>query len=117
MPSTAASQAKPQRRTRGHIAEEGLDTRELLAALRSFGRGDFSVRLPRALAGVDGEIAEAFNAVVELNDQMTKEFERLGEVVGRQGKITHRAKLPAATGSWAASVDAVNNLIADMVHP
>ena len=69
------------------------------------------------LAGIDGEIAEAFNDVVELNDRMTKEFERLGDVVGKQGKISHRAKLPGATGSWAASVDAVNTLIADMVHP
>ncbi|MDB5429061.1 MAG: sensor histidine kinase/response regulator, partial [Caulobacter sp.] len=95
----------------------GLDSRELLAALRSFRRGDFSVRLPRTFDGVDGEIAEAFNEVVELNDRMTKEFERLGDVVGRQGKINHRARLPTATGSWAASVDAVNTLIADMVHP
>ncbi|RAK56389.1 hybrid sensor histidine kinase/response regulator [Phenylobacterium soli] len=90
---------------------------ELLAALRAFRRGDFSVRLPRGLTGVDGEIAEAFNDVVEMNDRMTREFERLGETVGRQGKINHRAKLPAAQGSWAASVDAVNTLIADMVHP
>ncbi|HEY8570956.1 HAMP domain-containing protein [Phenylobacterium sp.] len=94
-----------------------LQTSELLAALRAFRRGDFSVRLPRGMSGVDGEIAEAFNDVVELNDRMTKEFERLGETVGRQGKINHRARLPAATGSWAASVDAVNTLIADMVHP
>jgi HAMP domain-containing protein len=48
---------------------------------------------------------------------MSKEFERLGDVVGKQGKINHRARLPGATGSWAASVDAVNNLITDMVHP
>jgi HAMP domain-containing protein/signal transduction histidine kinase/DNA-binding response OmpR family regulator len=94
-----------------------LDNRQLLAALRGFRRGDFSVRLPRDLNGIDSDIAEAFNEVVELNDRMTKEFERLGEVVGRQGKINHRAKLPGATGSWAASVDAVNTLIADMVHP
>ena len=67
--------------------------------------------------GADGEIAEAFNEVVELNDRMTKEFERLGEVVGRQGKINQRARLPAARGSWAASVEAVNTLIADMVQP
>ncbi|MET0273881.1 MAG: HAMP domain-containing protein, partial [Phenylobacterium sp.] len=93
------------------------ETAELLAALRAFRRGDFSVRLPRGLSGVSGELAEAFNDVVELNDRMTKEFERLGETVGRQGKINHRAKLPAAQGSWAASVDAVNTLIADMVHP
>ena len=48
---------------------------------------------------------------------MSREFNRLGELVGRQGKINRRAKVPAATGSWAASVDAVNALIADMVHP
>jgi HAMP domain-containing protein/signal transduction histidine kinase/CheY-like chemotaxis protein len=94
-----------------------LDNRELLAALRAFRKGDFSIRLPRNLTGVDGEIAEAFNDVVELNDRMNKEFDRLGETVGRQGKINHRAKLPAATGAWAASVDTVNTLIADMVHP
>src|SRR5438445_12929147 len=97
--------------------EARLDNRQLLAALRAFRRGDFSVRLPRELGGADGEICEAFNDVVELNDRMSREFERLGEVVGRQGRINHRAKLPGATGSWAAVVDAVNTLAADMVHP
>jgi HAMP domain-containing protein/signal transduction histidine kinase/CheY-like chemotaxis protein len=96
---------------------DAIDTGELLAALRAFRRGDFSVRLPRGSRGINGEIAEAFNDVVELNDRMTREFERLGETVGRQGKINHRARLPAAQGSWAASVDAVNTLITDMVHP
>ncbi len=110
MPAAAATKAE---KARSHT----LDNRQLLSALRAFRRGDFSVRLPRDLGGVDNEIAEAFNEVVELNDRMTKEFERLGETVGRQGKINHRAKLPGATGSWAASVDAVNTLIADMVHP
>jgi HAMP domain-containing protein/signal transduction histidine kinase/CheY-like chemotaxis protein len=100
----------------GHEAD-AIDTGELLAALRSFRRGDFSVRLPRGHRGINGEIAEAFNDVVELNDRMTREFERLGETVGRQGKINHRARLPAAQGSWAASVEAVNTLITDMVHP
>jgi hypothetical protein len=74
------------------------ETRELLAALRAFRRGDFSIRLPRNLTGVAGELAEAFNDVVELNDRMTKEFERLGETVGRQGKINHRARLPGRPG-------------------
>jgi HAMP domain-containing protein/signal transduction histidine kinase/CheY-like chemotaxis protein len=94
-----------------------LDNRQLLAALRAFRRGDFSVRLPRDLSGIDGEIAEAFNDVVEMNDRMTKEFERLGEVVGKQGKIGQRARLPQAAGSWATSVNAVNDLITDMMHP
>ncbi|MBS0362361.1 MAG: HAMP domain-containing protein, partial [Proteobacteria bacterium] len=96
---------------------DAIDAVELLAALRAFRRGDFSVRLPRGRRGLNAEIAEAFNDVVELNDRMTREFERLGETVGRQGKINHRARLPAAQGSWAAGVDAVNTLITDMVHP
>jgi HAMP domain-containing protein/signal transduction histidine kinase/DNA-binding response OmpR family regulator len=104
-----AAQSKTQQR--------GLDNHQLLAALRAFRRGDFSVRLPTDLSGLDGELAEAFNDAVDLNDQISKEFERLGDVVGKQGKINHRARLPGATGSWAASVEAVNNLITDMVHP
>ena len=105
----------PGRRLRNE--DRTLSSGELLAVFRAFRRGDFSVRLPRDLSGIDGEIAEAFNDVVELNDRMTREFQRLGDVVGKQGKINHRAKLPAATGSWAEGVDAVNTLIADMVHP
>jgi HAMP domain-containing protein/signal transduction histidine kinase/DNA-binding response OmpR family regulator len=104
--------------TLAHIAPEPtLDTRQLLAALRAFRRGDFSVRLPGDLTGMDGDLAEAFNDVVELNDRMSQEFSRLREVVGRQGKINNRARVPAATGAWAESVEAVNTLIEDMVHP
>ncbi|HLZ77367.1 HAMP domain-containing protein [Phenylobacterium sp.] len=117
---TAAASATKSKATGSSRAQrpesDPAETAELLAALRAFRRGDFSVRLPRG-RGIAAEIAEAFNDVVELNDRMTKEFERLGETVGRQGKINQRARLPAAQGSWAASVDAVNTLIADMVHP
>ncbi|CAN7280025.1 HAMP domain-containing protein [Phenylobacterium sp. LjRoot225] len=116
-PTPAQGAGKDKRRARPRKSEIPLETAELLAALRAFKRGDFSVRLPRGLTGMSGEIAEAFNDVVELNDRMTKEFDRLGETVGRQGKINHRAKLPGAQGSWAAGVDSVNTLIADMVHP
>ncbi len=45
---------------------DALDRDQLLAALMSFKRGDFSVRLPVGLTGVDGKIADAFNDVVEL---------------------------------------------------
>ena len=31
--------------------------------------------------GIDGELAEAFNDVVEMNDRMSREFSRLGEAV------------------------------------
>ena len=49
-----------------------LDRRQLVSALRSFRRGDFSVRLPEDLSGTDGEIARLFNEVVMLEEQMTE---------------------------------------------
>jgi len=94
-----------------------LNSQMLLAALRAFRKGDFSVRLPIGLSGVDGEIGEAFNDVVALNEQLTKELERLGDVVGKDGKTGHRAKLPNASGSWASNIETVNSLIGDLVQP
>ena len=64
-----------------------LDRRQILMALRAFRRGDFSVRLVNNYDGLDSEIAETFNEIVELNDQLTREFERLSRVVGKDGRI------------------------------
>src|ERR1700753_2286827 len=116
-PNTGARKVSAKPAKSPSDSDQATSVRQLLSALKAFRRGDFSVRLPHDLSGVEGELADVFNEVVELNDRMTREFERLGEVVGKQGKINHRAKLPGASGSWAASVDAVNNLITDMVHP
>src|SRR5580765_7504159 len=44
-----------------------LDKVELLKALLAFRRGDFSVRLAPNLMGLDGKIADTFNAVLEIN--------------------------------------------------
>ena len=42
-----------------------LNERQLLAALRAVRKGDFSVRLPSDRTGIAGEIAEAFNDIVD----------------------------------------------------
>src|SRR5713101_1345142 len=94
-----------------------LDRKGLLGALRAFKKGDFSVRLPMDLIGIDGEIAQVFNEVVEVNEQMTDEFARIRDEVGREGQINQRVRLPAATGSWADGVDSVNTLIGDLIRP
>ncbi|MBW3560047.1 MAG: HAMP domain-containing protein, partial [Proteobacteria bacterium] len=94
-----------------------LDKRQLLTALRAFRNGDFSARLPQGMDGVDGDVAEAFNEVVDLAERKNRELTRLGEAVGKQGRIEQRAKLPGAMGSWADDVETINELIADIVHP
>jgi HAMP domain-containing protein len=99
------------------LAANNLDRRELLKALRALKKGDFSARLPLDLTGIDGEIAQAFNDVVEVNDAFAAEFARISVQVGKEGQIAQRVKVPAATGMWAENVESLNNLIADLVRP
>ncbi|HWH48640.1 MAG TPA: HAMP domain-containing protein, partial [Burkholderiales bacterium] len=96
---------------------EVFDYREILRALRAFKRGDFSVRMPPGLTGIDGEIAEAFNDIVQMNEAMAGEFARIRDQVGKEGKINQRARMPAASGSWVDFVDSVNTLVSDLVRP
>jgi len=98
-------------------AREVFDYREILRALRAFRRGDFSVRMPLDLTGIDGEIAEAFNDIVQMNEAMSAEFARIRDQVGKEGRISRRARLTAASGSWVDCVDSVNGLISDLVRP
>jgi hypothetical protein len=80
------------------LPRDQLDRRHILMALRAFRRGDFSVRLPLQLEGVDADIAEAFNDVVEMNEQLAQEFERLSRVVGKDGRIGERGRIRDASG-------------------
>ncbi len=101
--------------TAGKPAEFNLNT--LVRALSSLKKGDFSVRLPEEWTGVSGKLADTFNEVVELNDRMARELDRISHVVGRQGRINQRATLGDVSGSWRSSVGDLNNLIANLVHP
>ncbi|HEX6842258.1 MAG TPA: HAMP domain-containing protein, partial [Stellaceae bacterium] len=94
-----------------------LPPKQLLGALRAFRKGDFSTRLPGDLTGVAGEIAGCFNDIVDFNESMTREFERLGRAVGKEGLIGDRGKLPTANGGWSNCIDSVNALIGDLVQP
>jgi len=98
-------------------SEFGVSRRQLITALRKLRRGDFSVRLSEEGSDEESEIAILFNEVVGLNQQITEEFERLSRVVGKEGKIDHRAKVRGATGGWDSKLRAVNELIDDMVQP
>jgi HAMP domain-containing protein/CheY-like chemotaxis protein/signal transduction histidine kinase len=99
------------------LDKDFIDNRALLSALRSVRNGDFSVRLPLAQSGVAGDIAEAFNEIVNLNQRMTTELERVSVVVGKEGKIQQRVSMPNVSGSWEASITSINSLIGDLVQP
>src|SRR5215208_474746 len=84
-----------------------LNERQLLSALRAVRKGDFSVRLPSDRTGMAGEIAEAFNDIVEQNARTAAELRRIAGVVGRDGRIGQRASIGPASGGWAGYIDAV----------
>src|SRR6478672_13875661 len=89
----------------------------ILGALNALKRGDASVRLPVAWPGTLGRLADAFNDVVDRNARMAQELERLSRVVGKEGKLGRRGTLGDVSGFWRDSIDAVNLLIDDLVHP
>src|SRR4026209_2862725 len=75
-----------------------LDRGELLKALRAFKRGDFSVRMPLNLAGIDGDIAQAFNDLVELNESISDELATTADQVGKDGHLGRRLAVAGAAG-------------------
>src|SRR5438309_10981892 len=96
---------------------DSLNAKLLLKTLVAFKKGDFSARLPSEWSGEAGKIADTFNDIIELSDRTAKELERVSRVVGKEGKIMHRASVPAAAGSWLRLVDSTNLLIDDMARP
>ena len=104
--SAAANGAKARR-----------DANVLLSTLIAFKRGNFSVRMPVDQTDLEGKIADALNDVLEINQKMVSEFERISRAVGKDGKITQRASIGSVTGAWADCVESVNSLIGDLVQP
>src|SRR5437667_12254538 len=94
-----------------------LDLKRLLSVLTALKRGEFSTRLPDDFTGIDGKIADTLNAVIEINERMSKELDRISRVVGKEGKIMQRATMPHAAGAWGNMIESVNTLIDDMARP
>jgi hypothetical protein len=104
-------------RTASGATTNALDTKMLLKTLTALKKGNFSIRLPNDWTGVNGKIADTLNDVIEMNERLVKELERISRVVGREGKITQRAAPPAADGSWVSLIESVNTLIDDLAQP
>jgi HAMP domain-containing protein/CheY-like chemotaxis protein/signal transduction histidine kinase len=90
---------------------------ELLRALQAVRDGDFSVRLPGDWTGLEGKIADTFNEIVTANARIAGELERVGTVVGKQGKTRQRVKFGRASGAWGEMETSVNTLIDDLLWP
>ena len=91
--------------------------RRVLAGLRSLDAGDFAVRMDSADDALLAEVSDIFNSVATKQARLADELSRVALSVGREGKMRDRATIGPAAGHWAASVDALNSLITDLVQP
>ncbi len=89
----------------------------LLSALQLVRGGDFSVRMPGDSVGIEGKIADTFNEIVAANQQMAKQLELVGQVVGREGKTRKRVVMGLPQGAWREMEDSINTLIDDLLWP
>src|SRR6201746_775746 len=90
---------------------------DLLHALQAMRSGDFSVRMTGDHLGIEGKIADTFNEIVAANQRMAQQLERVGQVVGREGKTRQRVKFDLSSGSWADMEGSVNARISDLLWP
>src|SRR5437763_16696461 len=86
---------------------------DFLHALQAMRAGDFSVRMTGDHLGIEGKIADTFNEIVAANQRMAQQLERVGQVVGREGKTRQRVQFGRTRGSWAGTEGTVNTLIDD----
>jgi len=112
-PGSPSSDLAAERLNGGSAA----DLYDLLSALQAMRVGDFSVRMAGSQVGLLGKIADTFNEIVAANERMAKQLERVGHVVGREGKTRQRVKFGLSNGAWGEMETSVNTLIDDLLWP
>src|SRR6202166_4366288 len=118
----AAANGSSPSQTIPHATENGLNgdahgLTELLHALQTMRVGDFFARMAGDRLGITGKIADTFNEIVATNQRMAKQVERVGQVVGREGKTRQRVRLGLSDGAWGEMEASVNSLIDDLLWP
>ncbi len=96
---------------------ENLNIKELLNVLLAVQKGNFSVRMAPDRVGLAGKIADTLNNIIDSNETLTKEFEKMSRMVGKEGKTTQRAVAMNLRGDWAKCIESVNSMVADLVQP
>jgi HAMP domain-containing protein/CheY-like chemotaxis protein len=93
------------------------ELRPLLEALRAGSRGETGVRLDGRKRGLVGQLNKAFNDLAQERERTTDEIVRVATAIGREGRLTDRAELKKAQGTWRTSLTAVNTMIDDLSRP
>jgi hypothetical protein len=101
----------------GIATADRVDATKLFHVLTRYQRGDFTARMPFDGTGIAGKIYDTLNNVIEQNQKLSTEIQRISTVVGKAGHVRQRVSLAGASGGWAQSIDALNTLVTDLVQP
>jgi HAMP domain-containing protein/CheY-like chemotaxis protein/signal transduction histidine kinase len=105
------------RRTKAAKGGASSELRVLLRALQAMRAGDFSVRIAGDQVGIKGKVADAFNEIVATSQRISQQLERVGHVVGREGKTGQRVHFGTSSGAWGEMEYSINTLIDDLLWP
>ncbi len=103
--------------TAASATADRVDAKKLLSVLTQYKKGDFGARMPVDQTGIAGKVYDTLNDVIEQNQKLTAELQRISAVVGKAGNVRQRASMAGASGGWAQSIDSVNTLVSDLVQP
>jgi HAMP domain-containing protein/CheY-like chemotaxis protein/GAF domain-containing protein len=95
--------------------DEALE--RLAEALEAAADGDFTLRLPGRRRDAVGRLEAAFNRLADNNVRLTDEIVRTATRVGKEGRMTERARLEGMEGDYGRRLTAWNQLIDDLARP
>ncbi|WP_240417659.1 HAMP domain-containing protein [Paenibacillus periandrae] len=107
----------PEQEWNGESVKDVLDTGELLNALMALKKGNFSYRLPYDHTGVAGKIADTFNEIMDMQENLVTEVQTVAKVVGKEGQLSRRFSHKNTGGSWDTVVESLNGLVIDLIQP
>jgi len=110
--ATAAKNGSGRKARSGDPALGRLEEALLAAAA-----GDFEVRLPARRNDDVGRLEAAFNELAARNAALEAEVVRIAQIIGREGRMTERARLDSVGGGWSTAIESINGLIDDLVRP
>jgi CheY-like chemotaxis protein len=98
-------------------ATDRIDANRMLRVLSRYKRGDFTARMPANRSGIAAKVYDTVNEIIDQQQRLAAEIQRIGTVVGKGGNVRQRASLAGASGGWAQSIDSLNTLVTDLVQP
>jgi signal transduction histidine kinase/HAMP domain-containing protein len=115
-PDTTVAERPDVPSTRIEIGEH-LELDGLVRVLRSVRDGDLRLRLDVVPGSPLAEAASLFNEIVERQQLLAAELERVSAAVGRDGRLGERMNPSAGRGAWTQTVTSVNQMLDGVLGP